>query len=136
MLKKNLTEMQLQLVREEIAILATFDHPNIVRYVESYEDVRYMYIVMECIEDATSLQSLIENRVKETVYSNEPLLLEAEVCRLMYMMLRGIQHIHENGIVHRDLKPDNCLVDKNLQLKIIDFGLSRNSKYYSTFKLT
>ena len=47
MIKDQIDPAALQLAREEIAILAMFDHPNIVKYVESYEDNRYMYIVME-----------------------------------------------------------------------------------------
>lgn len=47
MIKETLDPVVLQLAREETAILAMFDHPNIVKYVESYEDDRYMYIVME-----------------------------------------------------------------------------------------
>ena len=51
----------LDLVREEIAVLSVLDHPNIVKYVESYEDKRYMYIVMEYVEDATDLLYLLKN---------------------------------------------------------------------------
>ena len=47
MIKESLDPLSLDLAREEVAILAMFDHPNIVKYVESYEDNRYMYIVME-----------------------------------------------------------------------------------------
>ena len=47
MIKSALDPAVLQLAREEISILSMFDHPNIVKYVESYEDNRYMYIVME-----------------------------------------------------------------------------------------
>ena len=131
MLKENLKQSQLDLIREEISILSILDHPNIVKYVESYEDKRYMYIVMEYVEDATDLEHVIKNRVAESGFPIEPkpLLPEEEVRRLMYMLLKGIHHIHENGIIHRDLKPENCLLDKDLQLRIIDFGLAKASKY-------
>ena len=36
------------------------DHANIVKYVESYEDSRYMYIVMELLQDAVELQEVVE----------------------------------------------------------------------------
>ena len=49
MIKETLDPNVLALAREETAILAMLDHPNIVKYVESYEDYRYMYIVMEYI---------------------------------------------------------------------------------------
>lgn len=43
------------------------------------------------------------------------------------MILKGCVHIHANGIVHRDLKFENVLVEKTSgQLKIIDFGMSKN----------
>ena len=118
----------LDLVREEIAVLSVLDHPNIVKYVESYEDKRYMYIVMEYVEDATDLEHLLKNLKNENEAGNEPLLSEDEVRRLMYLLLCGIHHIHENGIIHRDIKPENCLLDKDHQLRIIDFGLSKVGK--------
>ena len=56
----------LDLIRAEIEILAVLDHPNIVNYVESYEDKRYMYIVMEYVEDATDLEHLLKNLLNES----------------------------------------------------------------------
>lgn len=41
------------------------------------------------------------------------------------MLLTGLHHIHSNNVVHRDLKAENCLIDAQKKLKIIDFGLSK-----------
>ena len=60
MIKEALSPDVLELAREEVSILAMFDHPNIVKYVESYEDDRYMYIVMEYLKEATELFMVIE----------------------------------------------------------------------------
>lgn len=38
--------------------------------------------------------------------------------------MSGIEYVHKLGIVHRDLKPENLLLDKNKNIKIVDFGLS------------
>ena len=114
MLKSNLRESQLQLIRDEMAVLALLDHPNIVKHIESYEDNRYMYIVMEYVEDAIDLWKLVRNRAAESQSRDEPLIPEDEVRRLMFMLLQGIHHIHGNGVIHRDLKPENCLLDKDL----------------------
>jgi len=46
---------------------------------------------------------------------------------LLYQMLCGINHLHRAGIIHRDLKPSNIVVNYQCQLKILDFGLARNS---------
>lgn len=43
----------------------------------------------------------------------------------MSQLLRGLQHIHQNGILHRDIKGANLLVNNKGELKITDFGLSR-----------
>ena len=51
---------------------------------------------------------------------------EEEIRRVMHMIMTGLHHIHVNKVVHRDLKPQNCMVDKQDQLRIIDFGLSKN----------
>ena len=37
-------------------------------------------------------------------------------------LLDGIDYIHSSKVVHRDLKLENMLVDKDLTLKICDFG--------------
>jgi len=34
---------------EEVAILNTLDHPNICKYYETYDDSKYIYLVMELI---------------------------------------------------------------------------------------
>jgi serine/threonine protein kinase len=36
-------------MKQEIGILSGMEHPNIVNYTESYEDARYLYIVMEYV---------------------------------------------------------------------------------------
>lgn len=44
----------------------------------------------------------------------------------MEQIIRAIAHCHENGVCHRDLKPENILIDKNDDVKVIDFGLSKH----------
>lgn len=34
-------------IKDEVKILTTLDHPNIVKYYETYDDIKYMYLVME-----------------------------------------------------------------------------------------
>ncbi len=45
--KAKLKREQVARIREEVKILTTLDHPNIVKYYQTYEDTKYMYLVME-----------------------------------------------------------------------------------------
>jgi serine/threonine protein kinase len=51
-------------------------------------------------------------------------LRESEARRLFQQIIAGIEFCHQHMVCHRDLKPENLLLDKNLQIKIADFGLS------------
>lgn len=53
-----------------------------------------------------------------------PLLEEDHLKRFFYKILKGVDYLHENQIIHRDLKLDNILIDRNMNPKICDFGIS------------
>ena len=48
-LNKRKLKDHLDAIREEVTILCRLDHPNIVRYYETYLDEKYIYLVMEYI---------------------------------------------------------------------------------------
>ena len=60
-----MTQRGLDFTRREIQTLSMMDHPYIIKYVESYEDQRYMYIVTEFVESSRSLQEVLD-KAKET----------------------------------------------------------------------
>lgn len=60
MFKEELTYEDIELVNEEVTILAMLDHPNVVRYIESYEDETNLFIVMEFLEESIDLQQMID----------------------------------------------------------------------------
>jgi calcium-dependent protein kinase len=134
MRKDLLTDAQMEVIRDEISILASLDHRHIIKHIESYEDPRYMYIIMEEMRYSKSLEEMIKekkmNNANNESNPHAPLFSETEIRHLSRMILSALLHIHKNGITHRDLKPENILIDyRTNELKIIDFGLSKNDSY-------
>jgi len=90
----------------------------VVQYVESFEDEKYLYIVMEYCS-GQELFKHIEQKVKFT---------EQEAASIIYKIIEALNHIHSLGIVHRDLKPENIMIDDEGNPKLLDFGLSKNTQ--------
>jgi calcium-dependent protein kinase len=53
----------------------------------------------------------------------------------MRNLLSAIEHCHERGIAHRDIKPDNIMVAESGEIKIIDFGVSKQFKGFYSNKI-
>ncbi len=112
-------------VIREIEILRSLDHPNIVKYFETYEDDFFLHIVMEYIP-GDNLFKMISNK-KYIRFT------EKDINEIFLFLMKAVSFLHHNGIVHRDIKPENILFSvpgKYSSLKLIDFGLSipRNAR--------
>ena len=110
----------LLLLKRELEVMRSVDHPNLIKYYEAYEDERYIHIVMELCTGGDLLERIMTIGVID----------EQQVCVLMRKLLRAVVHLHEINITHRDLKPDNFLFaskDRDSEVKIIDFGMSIKS---------
>ncbi|XP_031636237.1 serine/threonine-protein kinase PLK1-like isoform X2 [Contarinia nasturtii] len=108
------SEMQ-KIIQAEISIhRKLMKHPHIVQYIESFDDGSHVYMIQELCSNH-SLRDL--QKTRGTVSTDE--------CRyFVSQVLKGAQYIHECKIIHRDIKLSNVLIDKNMQLKICDFGLA------------
>lgn len=104
------------LVNKEIESLSKLDHPGVVKYEESIVDGDNIYVVMEFVEGET----LEEMREKG------PLSL-SQIQRYTLQLIEALEHIHSEGIIHSDLKPENIIIDKNDNIRIIDFGIVRTA---------
>ena len=99
-LRENIAK-DIKLLEEELAILRTVDHPNIVKFDQCYIDHRYVHIVMEHCQGG----ELFDRIVAAQRFS------ERQAADIMSQMLSSIKHLHAHGIVHRDLKPENFLMN-------------------------
>eukprot|EP00667_Euglena_gracilis_P003191 EG_transcript_3199 len=101
-------------VLKEIRILKLFCHPHVIKLQEVVDTPDNIMLVMEYIEWGNLLDYVLE-------YDPIP---EPSVRHLFQQLICGVEHIHYLRVVHRDIKLDNLLVDRDLNLKIADFGLS------------
>lgn len=109
----------IEMIKEEMKVMNSLDHPNIIKYYEDFDSQKYIFLVMEYFEGQTLFDKMTSLLAYKMVYS------EKEAALIMEKLLRAVAHCHENGIAHRDLKLENILVDKSGEIKIIDFGLSK-----------
>jgi len=111
-----------QKLKDELDIMKTLDHPNIVRLHATFEDGKYIYLVLELCTGGELFDRLIKSRYKD----------ERAAAKLMRQILSSVYYLHNNGVVHRDLKPENFIfVDdkEDSPVKLIDFGLSTKPGY-------
>ncbi len=102
--------------REE-AIGKTLDHPGVMK-VFADEDRSRVYMVMEWV-DGLLLRKILDEQHK---------LPPERAVHLALRILDALEYIHSRGVVHRDLKPENVMVDKDDNIKLIDFGIAANAK--------
>jgi eukaryotic-like serine/threonine-protein kinase len=93
-------------------------HPNIVTIFEAGEHEQQPYIAMEFVPGET-LRSLIGRR--------EPLALRRRL-EMIEGACAGLAHAHRSGVVHLDIKPDNLILDDTGVVKVLDFGIARNTQ--------
>ena len=107
--------MMVDSLESEIELLKSIHHPNIVQYLDSHSDGKFLNIFLEYVPGG-SVVSLLRN------YGafEEPL-----VQNFVRQILLGLQFLHAGGILHRDIKGANILVDNKGGVKISDFGISK-----------
>jgi len=116
MVNKSLVEKE-ETLANEIDILGSIDHPNVVNMKAIFDTEDILFIVMELMEGG----ELYEEIVKRKTFT------EADAAELVRQLCEALQYLHARGIVHRDLKLENLLLKKkeSLEIKLADFGLSK-----------
>ncbi|CAN6448409.1 unnamed protein product [Victoria cruziana] len=102
-------------IRGEIEMLQQCNHPNVVRYLGSYQGEEYLWIVMEYCGGGSvaDLMSITEEPLDEQQI--------AYICR---EALKGLSYLHSIFKVHRDIKGGNILLTEQGEVKLGDFGVA------------
>ena len=99
---------------EEVEILTSLSHPNIVNCINSFEIEGQIIIVMEYCPN-----------LDLAYYSKNNKMDEKKIKLIMKQVLNGIKYLRLHNIFHRDLKPANILLDEYENVKISDFGFAK-----------
>lgn len=119
MWKNKMGQEEMESVQNEISIMKTLDHPNVVSLIETYESEVHYCLVMELMQG----NDLYERLCIKGSFG------EKEVHAMMVPVFDAVIYCHSQGIVHRDIKLENLLLcDKTEDsiVKISDFGLARH----------
>lgn len=104
----------------EIRILASVQHPNIIGYKESFYDekTKTLNIIMDFADEGD-----LDSKVK-THQKNKTMFPETEIWSYLIQMLQGMKALHSAKIMHRDLKAANVFVQSGV-LKLGDLNVSK-----------
>ena len=116
-LTEDLDEATVDAVLEEVELLKSLKHPNIVRYLGSeHRPASQSYFVLMELVAGGSLANLVSRfgRLEEDLLRN-----------YVRQTLLGLKYLHAHGVAHRDIKGANVLISKTGVIKLSDFGCSK-----------
>jgi calcium-dependent protein kinase len=120
-------------VFNEIEILKSINHDNVIKLYDSERDDRFLYLFLELCKKGDLNKFIVEKKF----------LTKEQGFRFLVHISDALAYLHEHvpAIVHRDVKPDNMLVhgddDANYKIKITDFSFSkRSSRVAAVFSTT
>lgn len=107
---------QLEKFKKEALRIRKLDNPHIVKVHDLFEENGTVYYVMDYVDG--------ENLAERLRRTGKPM-TEQEVLVILPQILDALKSVHDAGIWHLDLKPANIMVDKAGNVKLIDFGASK-----------
>jgi serine/threonine protein kinase len=92
-------------------------HPNVIKVTNLIDEQDTVAFVMEYVEGET-LKDFLERKGRLT---------DVEIKEIFAQMLDAVGYVHEQKLVHRDIKPSNFMLDKSGRVKLMDFGIAKNT---------
>jgi|JI10StandDraft_1071094.scaffolds.fasta_scaffold10275_9 HAMP domain-containing protein len=107
----------LERFKSELKLARSISHPNVLRTYDFGQSEGLPFISMEYVRGMT-LRYLLQQPDK-VPYS--------AALRLARQLCAGLAAAHAVGVLHRDIKPENLIIDPQGHLKLMDFGIARQS---------
>ena len=103
-------------LQSEARTMISLNHNSIVRVYDFHDTGDVKYIDMEFVEGKTLTKFKLEHPNKQ--------IPEAKVKELAVKIADGLAYAHSKGIIHKDIKPQNIMLNKEGDVKIMDFGIA------------
>jgi len=98
----------------ELQLHSKLHHPNIVEFYRAFSFEQSTYVVLEMCENG-SLADALRKRKSFTM---------PEIRRFIIQICGAVKYLHTRSVVHRDLKTGNIFLDRDMNIKVGDFGLA------------
>lgn len=121
--------IQLKVFNREVESLQNLQHPNIITIIDKgFDNINKAYFIVLEYFEGKGLDEFLKNDIN--------ILNEQDKFKIINQILDAIKYSHNKNIIHRDLKPSNILIDKEFNIKIIDYGVSKlKDTFYSDYTL-
>jgi len=125
-----LTDKNVDSITAEIAIMAINNHPNLVKYIDSFLlSKKRLWVIMEYMGGGCLADILFQ-------YENGLRMTELQIATVCFETLKGLQYLHDTHRIHRDIKSDNILVHTDGSIKLADFGYAAQLTLERQFRNT
>ena len=115
-LKQSTNPLHDQRFEAEARLLATLQHPRIVKVIDHFASASGQYLVMELVH-GIELGALLKQRGSPGLPVDQAITYVRQACE-------GLQYVHSQQIVHRDVKPQNLILGEQ-GVVVVDFGIAR-----------
>ncbi|KAL4969415.1 uncharacterized protein BDV14DRAFT_165910 [Aspergillus stella-maris] len=113
--KSEMTQKKMQeKFRTELQIHSKMRHPHIVGFHRAFAFDQCIYVILELCPNG-SVMDMVRKRRSLSL---------PEVRRLMIQLCGAVKYLHKRNVAHRDLKMGNLFLDRNMDIKVGDFGLA------------
>ena len=116
-----LTKKELENSFNEVRLLASLNHKNVIGYREAFYDQKSktLNIVMEYADDGDLSTKIKQAKNKQGFFE------ESKIWSTLIQILEGLKYLHKSDIIHRDLKSANIFLTKKGTVKIGDLNVSK-----------
>ena len=125
-IKQSSSKENEEIIRNEVKIFKIFNNecPYIINYYDFFKGKSESNEICLCIQleycEYGNIREIIKHGKKKGIKINE-----LEISSIIYMVLKGINFIHQKNLINRDIKGRNILVGKNGSVKLCDFGICK-----------